>query len=307
MKFLIVGSGGVGGYFGARLAADGNDVSFVARGAHGEAMADKGLKVVSELGNLHIESPQIHRDPQTTGLCDFILVCVKLWDTEAAAELVKPLLAHDTAVISLQNGVSADATLAEALGPQHVLGGVARISAHIAEPGVIQHVGALARIQFGELDGQSTWRQECMEAACTGAGIDVQVRSDIQVELWKKFALLAPVAGAACYFRCPTGALLADPERRGMLEALLAETEAVARAKGIALPDDMTARAFKGYAVFPSGMKPSMLHDLEAGRRLELAWLNGEVLRLGQELGVDTPASAQVVEALAPDAMGGNS
>ncbi len=304
MKFLIVGAGGVGGYFGARLAADGNDVTFVARGAHRAAMADKGLKVISALGDVRIDGPQLHRDPQTTGLCDFILICVKLWDTEAAAELVKPLLAHDTAVISLQNGVSAEATLAEVLGPQHVLGGVARISAHIAEPGVIQQVGPQARMQFGELDGQSTWRQECLEAAGIGAGIDVQVRVDIREELWKKFALLAPVAGAACYFRCPTGALLADSERRGLLEALLAETEAVARAQGIALPDDMTARAFKGYAAFPGGMKPSMLHDLEAGRRLELAWLNGEVLRLGKEHGIDTPANAQVVEALTPYAMG---
>lgn len=306
MKFAIVGAGGIGGYFGARLAADGNDVVFVARGAHREVMAQHGLRIVSALGDLHIEAPQLHEDAATTGLCDIVLVCVKLWDTEAAGALIKPLLSHDTAVVSLQNGVTAEDTLAGILGPRHILGGVARISANIREPGVIEHTGNLAKIQFGELDGQSTWRQDCLLSACISAGITAQVLPDITAELWKKFALLAPMAGAACFYRSASGALLADPERRALIEALVTECLAVARAKGVILPADMVDQAFKGFAAFPGTMKPSMLHDLEAGRRLELEWLNGEVVRLGRELGIATPANAKVTEALEPYAMGAN-
>ena len=304
MKFLILGAGGVGGYFGARLAADGNDVTFVARGAHRGAMAQRGLKILSDRGDLTIETPQLHQDPDSTGLCDIILVCVKLWDTEAAADFVKPLLAHDTAVVSLQNGVSAEDTLAGVLGPQHILGGVARIAAAIKEPGVIEHTRKLAKIQFGELDGAKTWRQDCLLSACIGAGIEAEVLPDVTTEIWKKFAILAPLAGAACMYRSSIGELLAEAERRRLLEELIAETVAVARARGADLPPDFTAEAIRAYGAFPDGMKPSMLNDLEAGRRLELAWLNGEVVRLAKDLGVDTPANARVTETLAPFAMG---
>jgi 2-dehydropantoate 2-reductase len=305
MKFLIVGAGGVGGYFGARLAADGNDVTFVARGAHRDAMERRGLKVVSPLGDLHIERPQLHDDPLTTGLCDIALVCVKLWDTEAAAELIKPMLAHDTAVVSLQNGVTAERTLTEILGERHVLGGVAQIAARIAEPGVIEQTGRFARLVFGELNGQSSWRQECLLSACIGAAIDAAAAPDIAVEIWKKFVFLAPLAGATCFYRGPIGEVLADPARRGVLESLVGETVAVARAEGVALSPETEARVMERLGGLPAEMKASMLHDLEAGRRLELDWLNGAVVRLGRELGVATPANAEVTETLAPYAMGG--
>ena len=305
MKFAIVGAGGVGGYFGARLAADGNDVVFLARGAHRAAMAETGLRVLSPLGDLHIEQPQLHEDSETTGLCDFILLCVKLWDLEAAAEPIKPLLSHDTAVVPLQNGVSAEADLARLLGPRHVMGGVARIATVIEEPGVIRHSSPFAEIVFGELDGQGSWRQDCLLADCSGAGIEAEVAADIQMTLWRKFILLAPMAGAACFHRATLGELLGEPEKRALLEALLAETVAVGRARGIALPGNTEARTLSALGSFQPEMKPSMLHDLEAGRRLELPWLNGEVARLGQELGVDTPANAQVTDALMPLAQGG--
>ncbi len=300
MKFLIVGAGGVGGYFGARLAADGNDVTFVARGAHRAAMAENGLKVISAEGDLHLERPQIHEDPATTGLCDIVLVCVKLYDLEAAGALVKPMLAHDTAVVALQNGITAEDTLAGILGPQHVLGGVARIFAAISEPGVIHHTSSHARMTFGELDGGSTWRQECLEAACIGAGIEAEVAGDITLDLWNKFIGLAPSAGATSLYRCSIGEVLADGERRAMMAALVDETVAVGRAKGVALPAESEAKVMEGLATLPAELKTAMLHDLEAGRRLELPWLNGEVVRLGEELGIDTPANGQVVEAIGP-------
>ena len=304
MKFLIVGAGGVGGYFGARLAADGNDVTFVARGAHRAAMAETGLKIVSPQGDLHLERPRLHEDAATTGLCDIVLIAVKLYDLEAAGELVKPMLAHDTAVVALQNGITAEDTLAGILGPQHVLGGVARIFAAITEPGVIHHTSSFARMTFGELDGASTWRQECLEAACTGAGLDVEVAGDITLDLWQKFIGLAPSAGATSLYRCSMGEVMADSERRATIAALVDETVAVGRAKGAALPDGTEAGVMKALAALPPELKTSMLHDLEAGRRLELPWLNGEVVRLGQELGIDTPANARVVEALGPYAGG---
>ncbi len=298
MKFLIVGAGGVGGYFGARLAADGNDVTFIARGAHLRAMAEQGLRVTSALGDLHVEQPQLYGDPATTGLCDIILVCVKMWDTEAAAALIRPLLAHDSAVVSLQNGVEAEDMLAGALGAAHVLGGVARIASAIETPGVIRHTGTVARLIFGELDGLPSWRQECLLSACIGADIEAEASSDIKTELWRKFVMLAPLAGAACFYRCSAGELLAAPARRQLFDDLVQETAALARAKGAALGPATEVQVIRSLEAFPPEMKPSMLHDLEAGHRLELPWLNGAVVRLGREVGLATPANAKVVEAL---------
>ncbi|MCG8358168.1 MAG: 2-dehydropantoate 2-reductase [Kiloniellales bacterium] len=304
MKFLVLGAGGVGGFLGAKLAADGNDVTFVARGPHREAMARDGLRLRSPLGDLHIERPTLFEDPSETGLCDVILLCTKLWDNDSAIELMRPLLAHDTAVISLQNGVEAEDQLADALGHQHVLGGVAQIAVRIAEPGVIAQTGQFARFLVGERDGTSTWRLEGLVAAGKSAGIDIKASDDIGLDLWKKFVLLTPFAGAACLFRLPIGRILADGWRREQLESLLAEAVAVGRAKGAALPDNVEARVMESYAGFPEEMKPSMLHDLEAGRRLEVDWLSGAVVRLGKALGVDTPASQSVVEALEPIKLG---
>jgi 2-dehydropantoate 2-reductase len=283
MKFCIVGAGGIGGYFGARLAADGNDVIFAARGAHRAAMEKDGLKLLSPLGDLHIPEPQLLDDPADVGLCDFVLICVKLWDLEAAAELVRPLLARDTAVLPLQNGVTAEDTVADILGPEHVMGGVALISARIEAPGVIRHNGTLAKLTFGERDGEPTWRQEVLLSACIGAGIEATASADIEAEIWRKFVFLAPLAGATSFYRAPIGG---------------------GRAKGVALPDDIEDRTIAFLERQPPDTKASMLVDLERGRRLELDWLNGAVVRLGAELGVPTPENAAVTEALKPYAMG---
>jgi 2-dehydropantoate 2-reductase len=306
MKICIIGAGGVGGYFGARLAADGNDVTFVARGAHRAAMEAKGLAVRSPLGDVHIDTPQVSEDPLEIGLCDIVLLCVKLWDSEPALDLARHLLARDTAVISLQNGVAAEELIAERLGARHVMGGIAQISAHIAEPGGIVHIGNFARLVFGEMDGTSSWRQDALLAAFEAAGgIEPRVSRDITVDIWRKFVLLSPMAGACCRHRVPIGAVLADPERRRQIEALVAEAAAVGRAKGVALSPDTEAKTLEALAGMPAEMRPSMLLDLEAGRRLELDWLTGASVRLGRELGVATPESAAVYQALAPYGLGG--
>lgn len=304
MKYVVMGAGGVGGYFGARLVAGGDEVAFVARGAHREAMKARGLSVRSPLGDVRVESPVVPDDPSDFGLCDFVLFCVKLWDLEAAAEAIRPLLAHDAAVVPFQNGVSAAERLAAILGPRHAVGGVAQISATIERPGVIRHHGNFARLIFGERDGSRSRRIECLHAACTGAGIEARVSDDIERDIWEKFAFLAPMAGATALDRCGIGAVFADRARRARLEAMVRETVAVGRAKGVALPGDLETRTMAFLERLPGAMKASMCHDLEHGRRLELEWLNGEVVRLGRGLGVVTPANAEVAEALMPYALG---
>lgn len=304
MRFVVVGAGGVGGYFGARLAAAGNDVSFVARGAHGAAMARQGLTVRSDLGDLHIDEPSVVADPAAAGPCDVVLLCVKMQDLAPLAESLRPLVADDTAVVPLQNGVEAEDMLRAALGARAVMGGVAYIFAHIAEPGVIQHVGEIARLAFGELDGQKSVRQEALLAACTAVGIGAESTDRVHDRIWRKFALLAPLAGATCLGRCPVGGVRDDPGLRAKLEALVGEAVALGRARGVALPEDLGARTLKAIGQLDAGMKTSMLTDLEAGKPLELRWLNGAIVRLGVAAGLATPANAEVVEALKPFATG---
>ncbi len=307
MKFAVMGAGGIGGYFGARLAADGNEVTFIARGRHAEALRRDGLTMRSPRGDLHIADPVVLEDPRDIGLADIVLFCVKLWDVEAAAERIKPLLGHDTAVIPFQNGVSVCDRLAELLGARHVVGGVAKISAVIEAPGMIRHNGPLARLIFGERDGSSSWRLEAMLSACMGAGIEARVSGDIERDIWEKFVFLAPLAGAACFARAPIGAVMSDPRHRTRLAAMMAEAAAVGRAKGIALDDDLAERSLGQALDLGADTKPSMLVDLERGRRLELKWLNGEIVRLGAELGIETPVNAEVCAALKPYAMGATS
>ena len=304
MRVLIVGAGGVGAYFGARLALDGNDVMFVARGAHREAMEREGLKVHSPLGDMHLPTPQLYENAEQAGLFDFVLVCTKLWDSESVADLIRPLLAHDTAVISVQNGIDAEPLFARLLGAKHVMGGIAQISAHIEAPGVVRHHSETARFVFGEMDGSKSWRQETLQAACESAGLEAIVRDDIEVALWEKFVALAPSAGACAYYRASIGEVHGDLERSATLKALIREALAVARAKGIPFEEGREDTFFKRIGTLPGTIKPSMLVDLERGNRLELDWLLGAVVRLGEELGVDTPLSREVYTALQPHALG---
>lgn len=304
MRFIVVGAGGVGGYFGGRLAAAGHQVGFVARGPHGEAIGRRGLTVRSELGDLHLAEAQVFADPRAAGPCDFVLLSVKMQDLEPLAESLRPLIAGDTAVVPLQNGVEAEEMLGRALGRPHVMGGVAYIFAHIAEPGVIRHLGQIARLAFGELDGRVSARQEALQAACTAAGIGAESTDRIDDRIWRKFVLLAPLAGATCLGRCPVGGVRDDPRLRAKLEAMVAEAAALGRARGVALPEDLEARTLKAIGQLEAGMKTSMLTDLEAGKPLELEWLNGAVVRLGAEIGLETPVNGEVVAALKPFAGG---
>ncbi len=304
MKIAIIGAGGVGGYFGARLAEAGHEVAFVARGAHKEAMKAKGLTVRSPLGDIHLPSPEIVEDADAVGFRDMILFCVKLWDVPGAAEILRPMLAAETCVVPIQNGVSVVDTLAGRLGAGQVLGAVTQISASIEAPGVIRHHGEFARLIFGEVAGGSSARVERLEAACQAAGIEARAAPGIETEIWKKFTFLAPMAGVTTFYREPIGDIRDQPERWARLDSMVRETAAVGRAKGVALAEGLEESSLDFLGKLPPEMKSSMQLDLERGRRLELEWLNGEVVRIGRELGVPTPENAAVFEALKPFAMG---
>jgi 2-dehydropantoate 2-reductase len=267
-------------------------------------MKAQGLTVHSPLGDIHLPAPDVVEDPAAVGPRAFVLFCVKLWDVPGAAETVRPMLTAESCVAPIQNGVSVTDTLCGLLGAEQVLGAVTQISASIEAPGVIRHHSDFARLIFGELGGGTSARVERLEATCAGAGIETRVSADIEAEIWKKFIFLAAMAGATAFYRAPIGEVRDDPERRARLEALLRETAAVGRAKGVALAEGLEEGSLGFLNDLPPEMKSSMQLDLERGRRLELEWLNGEVVRLGRALGVPTPENAAVFEALRPFARG---
>jgi 2-dehydropantoate 2-reductase len=307
MRIAVMGPGGVGGYLGARLAAAGQDVTFIARGAHLAAIREHGLALRSALGDVLIRPAQASDDPAAAGPVDLVIFAVKLYDTESAAEATRSLIGPQTGVVTFQNGVDSPVVLGRVLGPEQVIGGVAHIAAVIEQPGVIGHTGTMANFVFGELDGARSERVSALAAALDTAGVDHRVSADIERDIWDKMAFLATFAGATALMRRPIGAIREDAETRAMLLAGLEEASAVACAKGIALPDDFVERTLERCDRLPYEMKSSMLQDLERGRRLELPWLSGAIVRLGRELGVLTPTHAFIITALKLHAGGSGS
>ena len=304
MRILVMGSGGVGGYFGGRLAQAGSDVTFVARGAHGLALRQRGLRLQSGLGDLHLPTVRAVEDPSAAGPVDLVLFGVKLWDTVAAAQSLKPVLKSDTAVISFQNGVVKDDLLREALGARHVAGGVAYIAATIAEPGLIRHNGTMARLVFGEHDGQASERLDRFAQACAAAGIAHELTARIRVALWEKFVFLAGLSAATTLARLPVGPIRDHPRARTFLHDLMDEAVQVARAEGVPLPPEYAESRLAFADGLPPSMTSSMHHDLERGSRLELPWLSGDVVARGRRLGVATPCHRAAVDMLSLHADG---
>ena len=300
MKIAVMGSGGVGGYFGARLAAAGNEITFIARGAHLAAIKSQGLTVRSPQGDIHIHPAHATDNPCDVGPVDIVLFATKLYDTQSAGELCKSFIGADTAVISLLNGVESEDQLSRILGPEHVVGGVARISAEIAEPGVIQHHSPFDSIEFGELDGRRSDRLEAFLRVAEEAHIDARLCDDIDAAIWRKFILLASFSAITTLTRLPAGPIRDDAECWKLLEAAARETGAVARARGVQLSEKDVEDIVGMIQKMPPTMKSSMLMDLERGNRLELEWLSGAVCRAGIETGVDTPVHRVVLAALGP-------
>jgi 2-dehydropantoate 2-reductase len=297
MRVVVLGSGGVGGYFGGRLAASGADVVFVARGAHLEALQTTGLRIRSPKGDLHL--PQVRATGEPTGPADVVLFAVKLYDNEAAASLLPPLIGADTVVVPLQNGVESVEFLAGRVGCEHVAGGTAYISAVVAGPGQIRHT-AFDQLVFGELDGTRTPRLERLLEACRTAGFEAKISDQIELDIWSKFVRLSVFSGMTAVTRCPIGLVREDPDLAAMMQAAWLESMAVARAKGVPIPSGTLDGMIRTAEALPPHAKSSMLEDLEQGRRLELPWLSGAVVRFGERLGIETPTHRFITTVLKP-------
>jgi len=304
MKIVMMGSGGLGGYFGARLAAGGADVHFVARGAHLKAMRAQGLAIEGGPAPLHLSKVQATDDVSSIGTADFVVIAVKLWDTVAAIEQVKPIVGRETTVISFQNGVLKDRYLLEAFGAPRVMGGVGYVATSIARPGVIQQTGVLERLLFGELDGTISERGRRLLEACLKGGIAAQLVENIQREIWQKFVFLVGLSGTTTTIRRPMGPIRENTQTRAFLRDVMAEVVAVARAQGIDLPSDYAEQRLAFVDNVAYDMTSSMHHDLERGNRLEVRWLSGAVVELGERLSIPTPLNRAIADILALHASG---
>jgi 2-dehydropantoate 2-reductase len=300
MKIAVMGPGGVGGYFGARLAAAGNDVTFVARGAHLEAMRRNGLRLDSQLGSLQLNPVKVVPDAREIAAADAVLFAVKMRDTESAAETLRALAAGGATVFTFQNGVESGSRIDRILGPGRLVEGAARVASHIVEPGVIKQVGDFAVLEFGEADGSASPRVAAFHAACVAAGITAKVSDNIARTLWTKFVFLAPLAGMTALTRGPIGPVRANPKSRALLQAAVEEAVALGVALKTGLVPEDAARTMKLVDSLPPEMTSSMCHDLMAGKPIEIEGLSGAVARLAQEHGLPAPTNAFIAAALAP-------
>jgi 2-dehydropantoate 2-reductase len=298
MKIVVMGAGGVGGYFGARLAQAGNDVSFIARGRHLEALQTKGIALQSPLGDTALKV-RAFANPAEAGAAEVVLFAVKLWDTESAAESLRPIV-KNALVIPLQNGVESIERLKKILPEKTVIGGAAYIAARIAEPGVIVQTGQFARLRFGPLLDSQRAAAQAFFNVCNKAGVDAELSEDIVRVIWEKFVLLVGVSGATALARRPLSVVRADPDLRWLLECAMRETWQLAQKRGIALPADFVAKTLSGIDKLPADMKASMAADLEAGGKLEAPWLCGAVARMAQEHGLAAPVNRAIYAALKP-------
>ena len=299
MKIVVMGTGGVGGFFGAKLARAGEDVTFVARGAHLEAIRAHGLRVKSASDGEFVIESRATDDPASAGLADVVLFCVKSFDTEAAAEAIRPVVGPDTAVLSLQNGVDNETKIGRILGPGRVLAGAAYVFATIESPGVVIHsIGG--RIVFGELDGEISPRCRRILEAFQRAAIPAEISPCIQRVLWEKYLFIVAQAGITALTRCPIGLIRSTPETRRLYRLILEELAAVAKAAHIDLPPDTLDNIMAAADKLAPAATSSMHHDLVQGRRIELEALHGHAVRLGEELGIPTPVLFSVYAALRP-------
>ncbi|WP_345961348.1 2-dehydropantoate 2-reductase [Streptomyces sp. BRB040] len=304
MRIAVIGAGGVGGYFGARLAAAGNEVTFVARGGHLEAVRRNGLVVHSPLGELRTSPDSVVGSISELGPTDLVLVAVKLWDTETVADQLRSSEARNAPVLSLQNGVHKDAVLRDRLTEEQVLGGVCFISAFIEEPGVVRHNSPLQKVVLGPYGPGPTETGRAVLAAFRDAGIDAEGSDDIERVIWEKFVFLVGLSATTATVRRPIGVVRAHERSRALLYDVMAETVAVARASGVRLDSDFAQDRLDFCDTLPAAMTSSMHNDLDKGNRLELPWLSGGVVELAGRLDVPVPRNRTVADILAPHVLG---
>ena len=303
MRIAIMGSGGLGGYFGARLVEGGADVHFVARGKHLEAMRSNGLRIE---GPEPVHARKVHAsdDPREIGVADVVMLCVKLWDTEQAIAQMRPMVGPDTAIVSFQNGVLKDQYLRAAFDERQVMGGVGYVATTIEAPGVIRQTGPMQRLLFGEFDGSRSERGQGLLAACLAGGIKAELSDQIVREIWQKYVFLVGLSGTTTTIRMPIGPIRSDPRTRAFLLEVMREVVAVGRAHGVALPGDYAQVRLELADDVSPDMTSSMHHDLQRGNRLEVRWLAGGVVELGRAKAVPTPLNRAIADILALHAEG---
>jgi len=299
MRIVIMGSGGTGGYFGAKLARAGEEVTFVARGAHLAALRANGLRIKSAVeGDWTVRAAAVER-LDGVPVADLVLFCVKSFDTEEAARLIRPVVGPATGVLSIQNGVDNEEKLAQVLGAGHVLGGAARVFATIEAPGVIAHTFG-GHLAFGEMDGRETERARAFLAACRKASIPAELVPDVTRALWEKYVFLTTHAGVTALTRCPAGVLRAVPEVRELYRRTVTEILAIGRAAGVPVDDGLLEQGMKFLDTVAPNAYSSLHHDLVTGKRLELEALHGHAVRLAERHGVAAPTVFAVYAALRP-------
>lgn len=299
MRVVVVGAGGVGGLLAGLLARGGTEVALLARGRHLEAIGRDGLRVESPLGNFAVRL-QAADDPAALGRADTVLVAVKTWQVAEVAPSLRPLLGTGTVVVPLENGVEASDTLAHALGEGSVGNGIIAVMSSIAGPGAIRHVGFTPRMTVGERRRGPSERLERLCQELKRAGVEARVADDVQVPLWQKFIFIDPFGTVAAATRSTAGELRSVPESRALLASAMREVEAVARARGVALPADTVDQALATVDSFPAEATASMQRDIQGGRRSELLEQTGAVVRLGRAAGVPTPVHEVLLACLLP-------
>ena len=303
MRIAVMGSGGLGGYFGARLSHGGAEVNFIARGKHLQAMRSEGLRIE---GPDAIVLPRVNAtdNPDELGTVDVVMLCVKLWDTEAALRQIRPLVGPATTIISFQNGVLKDQYLRAAYDESHLMGGVGYVATTIDRPGVIRQTGPMQRLLFGEFDGSRSTRGQALLEACLAGGIKAELSENILREIWQKYVFLVGLSGTTTTIRKPIGQIRENPQTRAFLLDVMSEVVAVGRAHGVDLPEDYAQVRLQLADDVAYDMTSSMHHDLERGNRLEVRWLAGGVVELGRAKGVPTPLNRAIADILALHAAG---
>jgi 2-dehydropantoate 2-reductase len=299
MKIVAMGSGGVGGYFGGRLQQAGHEVTFIARGRHLAALQSGGLRIKSAHGDAALEVRALE-NPADAGPADVVLFAVKLWDTENAAESLRPIIGPDTMVIPLQNGVESIERLRKILPENSIMGGSAYIASRIGAPGEIEHTGTMVRLRFGALMPSQRPAAQAFFAACRDAGVNPELAEDIVLVNWEKFVFLVGMSSATALARAPLGVVRADADLWWLFEQAMRETWRLGRSRGVKLPEDFIDKQLAFAQTLPAEMRASLLHDLEQGNRLEAPWLCGAVARMSAEAGLDAPVNRAVYAALKP-------
>ncbi len=300
MRIVIFGTGGVGGYFGGRLAQAGEDVTFIARGEHLRAIQENGLQIKDFQGDFLIRPARAMEPSPEAGPADVVLVAVKAWQVPEAAQAIKSMLSAHGFVVPLENGVDAPAQLADVLGKERVLAGTCAVSAFISAPGQITHAPSGAAVTFGELDNRTSERSARLLEIFQRAGIEARIPADIQVALWEKFLFIGSINAVGAITRAPLGAYRSIPETRHMLRAGIEEVAAVGFARHVNLPEDAVDQAWAAVDQWPASLTGSMQRDIMNGRPSELESLNGAVIRLGTEVGVNTPTHRFLYASLLP-------